>query len=269
MLIYMSTQQGNFMKPIQFRHLVRAGEFRKPTAGVCGGYAQANLVILPDAQAHDFLRFAQRNPKACPLLAVGEPGAWNLPALGADLDLRTDVPGYYVYRDGELAESPVSLEGLWRDDLVAFAIGCSFSFEEMLLAAGIPLRHIAQDRNIAMYRTNIPNAAAGPFAGNMVVSMRPLKAQDAIRAIQITSRFPAVHGAPVHLGDPRLIGIADLARPDYGDAVEVMADEVPVFWACGVTPQEAIRAARLPFVITHRPGYMLVTDIPNTALATL
>jgi uncharacterized protein YcsI (UPF0317 family) len=257
------------MKPIQFRHLVRAGEFRKPTAGVCGGFAQANLVILPDAQAHDFLRFSQRNPKACPLLAVGEPGAWNLPALGADLDLRTDVPGYYVYRDGELAESPVSLAGLWRDDLVAFAIGCSFSFEEMLLAAGIPLRHIAQDRNIAMYRTNIPNEAAGPFAGNMVVSMRPLKAQDAIRAIQITSRFPAVHGAPVHLGDPRLIGIADLARPDYGDAVEVMADEVPVFWACGVTPQEAIRAARLPFVITHRPGYMLVTDVPNASLATL
>ncbi len=257
------------MKPIQFRRLVRAGEFRKPTAGVCGGYAQANLVILPDAHAHDFLRFAQRNPKACPLLAVGEPGAWNVPALGADLDLRTDVPAYYVYRDGELAEAPVSLEGLWRDDLVAFAIGCSFSFEEMLLAAGIPLRHIEQDRNIAMYRTNIPNAASGPFGGNMVVSMRPLKAQDAIRAIQITSRYPAIHGAPVHLGDPRLIGIADLARPDYGDAVEVMADEIPVFWACGVTPQEAIRAARLPFVITHRPGYMLVTDIPNASLATL
>jgi len=257
------------MKPIEFRHLVRTGDFRKPTAGVCGGYAQANLVILPEAHGHDFLRFAQRNPKACPLLAVGEPGLWNLAALGADLDLRTDVPGYYVYRDGELAETPASLEGLWRDDLVAFAIGCSFSFEEMLLAAGIPLRHIEQDRNIAMYRTNIPNEAAGPFGGNMVVSMRPLKARDAIRAIQITSRFPAIHGAPVHLGDPRLIGIADLARPDYGDAVEVMADEVPVFWACGVTPQEAIRAARLPFVITHRPGYMLVTDIPNSSLATL
>jgi uncharacterized protein YcsI (UPF0317 family) len=257
------------MKPIQFRHLVRAGEFRKPTAGICGGFAQANLVILPEAQAHDFLRFAQRNPKACPLLAVGEAGAWSVPALGADLDLRTDVPGYYVYRDGELADTPASLEQLWRVDLVAFALGCSFSFEEMLLAAGIPLRHIEQDRNIAMYRTNIPNEVAGPFGGNMVVSMRPLKARDAIRAIQITSRFPAIHGAPVHLGDPHLIGIADLARPDYGDAVEVMADEVPVFWACGVTPQEAIRAARLPFVITHRPGYMLVTDIPNTSLATL
>jgi uncharacterized protein YcsI (UPF0317 family) len=269
MLVSMSLPREKSMKPIQFRRLVRAGEFRKPTAGVCGGYAQANLVILPDAHAHDFLRFAQRNPKACPLLAVGEPGAWNVPALGADLDLRTDVPAYYVYRDGELAEAPVSLEGLWRDDLVAFAIGCSFSFEEMLLAAGIPLRHIEQDRNIAMYRTNIPNAASGPFGGNMVVSMRPLKAQDAIRAIQITSRYPAIHGAPVHLGDPRLIGIADLARPDYGDAVPLQPGDVPMYWACGVTPQEAIRAARLPFVITHRPGYMLVTDIPNASLATL
>lgn len=257
------------MTPIQLRHLVRAGEFRKPTSGQCGGFAQANLVILPQVQAHDFLLFCQRNPKACPLLAVGEPGSWDVRALGLDVDIRTDVPGYYVYRHGELAESPVSLVDVWRDDLVVFAIGCSFSFEEMLLAAGIPLRHIQQDRNIAMYRTHIPNVAAGPFGGNMVVSMRPLKAQDAIRAIQITSRFPAIHGAPVHLGDPGLIGIADLARPDYGDAVEIMADELPVYWACGVTPQEAIRAARLPFVITHRPGYMLATDIQNASLATL
>ena len=257
------------MTPIQLRHLVRAGEFRKPTSGQCGGFAQANLVILPQAQAHDFLLFCQRNPKACPLLAVGEPGAWDVPALGLDVDIRTDVPGYYVYCHGELAESPASLVDVWCDDLVVFAIGCSFSFEEMLLAAGIPLRHIQQDRNIAMYRTNIPNVAAGPFGGNMVVSMRPLKAPDAIRAIQITSRFPAIHGAPVHLGDPGLIGIADLARPDYGDAVEIMADELPVYWACGVTPQEAIRAARLPFVITHRPGYMLATDIQNASLATL
>jgi len=249
------------MKPIEFRHLVRAGDFRKPSAGVCGGYAQANLVILPEAQAHDFLLFSQRNPKACPLLAVGEPGAWHVPALGADVDLRTDVPGYYVYRDGELAETPASLQGLWRDDLVAFAIGCSFSFEEMLLAAGIPLRHIAQDRNIAMYRTNIPNEAAGPFGGNMVVSMRPLKARDAIRAIQITSRFPAIHGAPVHLGDPRLIGIADLARPDYGDAVDIVDGEVPVFWACGVTAQWVAQQSRLPLCITHAPGKMFVTDL--------
>ncbi|SFU56661.1 putative hydro-lyase [Pseudoduganella namucuonensis] len=253
--------------PLEFRHAVRAGQFRLPTAGHCGDHAQANLVILPRAHADDFLLFCQRNPRACPLLAVGEAGQWNVAALGADMDLRGDVPGYYVYRDGELAGQPHTLHELWRDDLVAFAIGCSFSFEQMLMEAGIPLRHVAQRRNVAMYRTNIANAAAGPFGGDMVVSMRPMKARDAIRAIQITSRFPAVHGAPVHLGDPGLIGIADLARPDYGDAVDIAPDELPVFWACGVTPQEAIRAARLPLVITHRPGYMLITDIRNATLA--
>jgi uncharacterized protein YcsI (UPF0317 family) len=188
-------------------------------------------------------------------------------ALGADMDLRSDVPGYNIYRDGQLASQTHALHEVWRDDLVAFAIGCSFSFEQMLMEAGIPLRHVEQRKNVSMYRSNIPNQAAGPFGGNMVVSMRPMKARDAIRAIQITSRFPAVHGAPVHLGDPALIGIADLARPDYGDAVEIASDELPVFWACGVTPQEAIRGACLPLVITHQPGYMLVTDIPNATLA--
>ncbi|NRR33961.1 putative hydro-lyase [Oxalobacteraceae bacterium] len=255
------------MTPLEFRQQVRHGDFRQPTAGYCGSYAQANLVVLPQAHAHDFLLFCQRNARACPLLAVGEPGQWNLPRLGADMDIRSDVPGYNVYRDGQLAAQPHTLHDIWRDDLVVFAIGCSFSFEQMLMEAGIPLRHIAQRKNVAMYRSNILNQGAGPFGGNMVVSMRPMKAQDAIRAIQITSRFPAVHGAPVHLGDPALIGIADLARPDYGDAVEILADEIPVFWACGVTPQEAIRSAALPLVITHQPGYMLVTDIPNATLA--
>jgi uncharacterized protein YcsI (UPF0317 family) len=225
------------------------------------------LVILPQAQADEFLLFCQRNPRACPLLAVGEPGQWNVAALGADMDLRSDVPGYNIYRDGQLASQTHALHEVWRDDLVAFAIGCSFSFEQMLMEAGIPLRHVEQRKNVSMYRSNIPNQVAGPFGGNMVVSMRPMKARDAIRAIQITSRFPAVHGAPVHLGDPALIGIADLARPDYGDAVQIASDELPVFWACGVTPQEAIRGACLPLVITHQPGYMLVTDIPNATLA--
>jgi len=255
------------MNPFELRHQVRSGAFRQPTAGYCGDYAQANLVILPAQHASDFLLFCQRNPRACPLLAVGEPGQWQIDRLGADLDLRSDTPGYNIYRHGELAEQAHNLHAVWRDDLVAFAIGCSFSFEHMLMAAGIPLRHIAQRRNVAMYRTNIANAAAGPFAGQMVVSMRPMKAADAIRAVQITSRFPAVHGAPVHLGDPALIGIADISRPDYGDTVEIMPDEIPVFWACGVTPQEAIRHARLPLVITHQPGYMLVTDILNASLA--
>jgi uncharacterized protein YcsI (UPF0317 family) len=255
------------MTPLEFRHAVRNGQFRLPTAGQCGAYAQANLVILPQTHADAFLLFCQRNPKPCTMLAVREPGQRNVAQLGADLDLRADVPGYNLYRDGQLAEQPHALHAVWRDDLVAFAIGCSFSFEQMLMDAGIPLRHVEQGRNVAMYRTNIDSQRAGPFGGKLVVSMRPMKARDAIRAVQITSRFPAIHGAPVHLGDPALIGIADLSRPDYGDAVAIADDELPVFWACGVTPQEAIREARLPFVITHRPGYMLVTDIPNTSLA--
>ncbi|MET0265254.1 MAG: putative hydro-lyase [Duganella sp.] len=255
------------MTPFELRQQVRSGAFRLPTAGYCGDHAQANLVILPQQYAGDFLLFCQRNPRACPLLDVGTPGQWNLTALGADMDLRSDVPGYNVYRHGELAEQPHDLHALWRDDLVVFAIGCSFSFEQMLMDAGIPLRHVAQRQNVAMYRSNRSNQPAGPFAGNMVVSMRPMKAADAIRAIQITSRFPAIHGAPVHLGDPALIGIADIDRPDYGDPVEIKEDEIPVFWACGVTPQEAIRHARLPLVITHQPGYMLVTDIRNADLA--
>jgi uncharacterized protein YcsI (UPF0317 family) len=255
------------MTPLQLRHKVRNGEFRIPTAGYCGEFAQANLAILPQSHADAFLRFCQRNPKPCPLLAVGEPGQWNVPALGADMDLRTDVPGYYIYRDGELAGETTSLTELWQDDLVVFAIGCSFSFEEMLMKSGIPLRHVDQKKNVAMYRTNIPNQAAAPFGGNLVVSMRPMKARDAIRAVQITSRFPSVHGAPVHIGNPALIGIGDLSQPDFGEAVDILPDELPVFWACGVTPQDAIRSARLPLVITHSPGYMLVTDIRNSDLA--
>jgi uncharacterized protein YcsI (UPF0317 family) len=253
--------------PAQLRQAIRDGAFRQPTSGYCGDYAQANLVILPRQHAADFLLFCQRNPRACPLLAVGEPGQWSIPRLGTDLDIRSDVPGYNVYRNGDLAAQPTALHELWRDDMVVFAIGCSFSFEQMLIDAGIPLRHVQQGRNVAMYRTDIANQVAGPFGGNLVVSMRPMKATDAIRAIQITSRYPAVHGAPVHLGDPELIGIADLAQPDYGDAVEILPGEVPVFWACGVTPQQAIRHARLPLVITHQPGYMLVTDIRNADLA--
>lgn len=255
------------MTPLELRHKVRSGEFRLPTAGYCGDFAQANLVILPHTHADDFLLFCQRNQRACPLLAVGEPGQWNVGRLGEDMDLRSDAPGYNIYRGGLLASQTHALHEVWRDDLVAFAIGCSFSFEQMLMDAGIRLRHIEQRRNVAMYRSNIRNQSAGPFGGEMVVSMRPMKAADAIRAVQITSRFPAVHGAPVHLGDPALIGIADLARPDYGDAVDILPDELPVFWACGVTPQEAIRQARLPLAITHQPGYMLVTDIRNATLA--
>jgi uncharacterized protein YcsI (UPF0317 family) len=230
---------------------------------------QANLVVLPQADAADFLLYCQRNPRPCPLLAVTEPGACAVPSLGAGIDLRTDAPCYRVWRHGDLVQQPTDVRALWREDFVTFVIGCSFSFEWALLAEGIGLRHVAQGRNVAMYRTHIATEPAGRFSGPLVVTMRPLKAADVIRAVQITSRFPAVHGAPVHLGDPSLIGIRDLAHPDYGDAVEVKPDEIPVFWACGVTPQAALAAARPALCITHAPGSMLITDLRNHQLATL
>ena len=248
---------------------IRAGAFSGTTAGLAPGNVQANLVILPKALAHDFLRFAQANPKPCPVLAVSEPGSPRLPGVGEDLDIRSDLPRYRVWRRGDLVEEPFDLFHVWRDDLVSFALGCSFSFEEALLEEGIELRHITCGSNVPMYRTNIHCAPAGPFAGPLVVSMRPLNPRDAIRAIQITSRFPSVHGAPVHIGLPETIGIEDLAKPDYGDAVPVESDELPVFWACGVTPQAVIADVGPDFCITHAPGSMLITDLLNSRLASL
>jgi uncharacterized protein YcsI (UPF0317 family) len=251
------------------RIAARKGELSGNTAGVALGYVQGNLVVLPEALATDFLRFAQRNPKPCPLLGVSEPGSRRIPELGLDLDIATDLPKYRVWRKGELVDEPASVESCWRDDLVSFVIGCSFTFEEPLLAAGIPLRHVACGDNVAMYRTSIPTQPAGPFRGPMVVSMRPFKPADTIRAVQITSRYPAVHGAPVHIGLPELIGIADIMKPDYGDPVEIKADELPVFWACGVTPQAVIAASKPDFAITHAPGSMLVTDRRNAEYAVI
>ncbi len=239
------------------------------TAGLAAGFVQGNLVVLPAEEAGEFLRFCVANPKPCPLLAVSEPGDPHLPALGADLDLRTDLPRYRVWRAGELVAEPTDICAHWRDDLVAFVLGCSFSFEEALIADGIPLKHLAMGRNVAMWRTSIPCTPAGRFAGPLVVSMRPFRPADAIRAIALTARFPAVHGAPVHIGHPQLIGIEDLSSPHYGDPVPVADDELPVFWACGVTPQAVIAAARVPFAITHAPGCMLVTDLRNSRLAAL
>lgn len=248
------------------REAARSGRLSSHTSGLAREYVQANLAILPAALAGDFLRFCQRNPKSCPLLHVSEPGEYLFDELGAGLDIRSDVPRYRVWEHGELTAEPTDLRDIWRDDLVSFVIGCSFSFEHALLAAGISLRHVEEGRNVAMYRTNIPTRPAGPFHGPMVVSMRPLRAADAIRAVQITARTPEVHGAPVHLGNPALIGIHDILQPDYGDAVSILDDELPVFWACGVTPQSAIAAAKPAFCITHAPGHMLVTDLLNRRL---
>lgn len=239
------------------------------TAGVANGFVQGNLAIIPEQYAGAFHRFCQLNPKPCPIIGMSDPGNPFIPALGADLDIRTDVPRYRVWRDGEMVEEPTDLLAHWRDDLVTFVLGCSFSFEEALMADGLPIRHIERGCRVPMYRTNIACTPSGPFAGPMVVSMRPFKPAQAIRAVQITTRFPAVHGAPVHLGHPEQIGIVDITKPDYGDPVPVAADEIPVFWACGVTPQAVISAAKLPFAITHAPGLMLITDLKNKDLAVL
>ncbi|MDR6856867.1 putative hydro-lyase [Variovorax guangxiensis] len=269
----MSTLQAPFRTPDaassarDVRLAARSGALQSHTSGLASAHVQGNLVILPKSHAADFLRYCQANPKPCPLLGVSEPGDPALPMLGEDIDIRSDLPRYRVWRDGELVDEPGDVRALWREDLVSFVIGCSFTFEHALMAEGIALRHVVQQRNVAMYRTNIATVPAGVFRGPMVCSMRPLRATDAIRAVQITSRFPAVHGAPVHLGDPALIGIRAIAHPDYGDPVDVMPDELPVFWACGVTPQAALAEARLPFAITHAPGAMLVTDLPHHRLA--
>src|SRR3989449_10158998 len=217
------------------------------TAGVANGFVQGNLAILPEKLAASFHRFCQLNPKPCPVIGMSDVGNPHIPSLGADLDIRTDLPRYRVWRDGEVVEEPTDIREHWRDDLVAFVLGCSFSFEEALVEAGIELRRIACNATVPMYRTSIATAPAGPFHGPMVVSMRPLRPADAIRAIQITTRFPAVHGAPVHIGKPELIGIADLMKPDYGDAVPVNENELPVFWACGVTPQSVVAMAKPDF----------------------
>lgn len=252
---------------LEVRRASRTGALDAPTAGLAPGYVQGNLAILPRDWAEEFLRFCQSNPKPCPLLSVSEAGSPHIPALGADLDIRTDIPRYRIWENGELKGEPRDLSSVWRDDLVSFVIGCSFSFEEALLQNGVPVRHIERGTNVPMYRTNIETQRAGRFHGPMVVSMRPMKPADAIRAVQITTRLPAVHGAPVHIGFPEQIGIDDIGRPDYGDPVPIEAGELPVFWACGVTPQAAIAAAHPPFAITHAPGFMLVTDLKNAQLS--
>jgi uncharacterized protein YcsI (UPF0317 family) len=246
----------------------RNGSLSAPTSGLAPGYVQANIVILPAAAASDFQTFCQLNPRACPLLAMSpEPGVPTFPELGDDIDIRVDLPKYRVWRNGDVAEQAPDISEIWEADWTAFALGCSFSFEEALLDAGIEIRNITEGVNVPMYITQIPCATAGPFAGKMVVSMRPMVASDAIRAIQICSRFPSVHGAPIHLGDPSQIGIANLNNPDFGEAVAVKESEIPLFWACGVTPQVALQGAKLPLAVTHEPGHMLVTDLKNTDLA--
>ncbi|RKO65857.1 putative hydro-lyase [Desulfofundulus salinus] len=257
------------LSPAELRSAIRKGDYNRPTPGLASGYAQANLVILPKDLAFDFLLFCQRNPKPCPVLDVTEVGDPEPKFAAPGADLRTDLPRYRVYEYGQMVAEVTNITDYWRDDLVAFLLGCSFTFEEALLNAGVPVRHIEEGKNVPMFITGISCRQAGPFHGPLVVSMRPIPAHLVIRAVQVTSRYPAVHGAPVHIGQPELIGIKDLNRPDFGDAVTIYPGEVPVFWACGVTPQAVAMAAKPELMITHAPGHMFITDLRDQDLAVI
>lgn len=252
--------------PREVRLAIRARRHTGHTAGLAPGHVQGNLCILPREYAEEFREFCARNPKPCPLIGMSEPGDPRIPALGADLDIRTDIAKYRVYEHGVLKQEVTDLKALWREDLVSFILGCSFSFEEALMRAGLRLRYVDEGRNVPMYRTSVDTVPAGRFRGKLVVSMRPFKPADAIRAIEITAKYPRVHGSPVHIGFPEKIGIGELDRPWVGDPTEVKEDELPLFWACGVTPQSVVLDAKPSLCITHAPGHMLVTDLKNESL---
>lgn len=256
------------LHPRELRKIVREGRWTGGTEGLARGYAQANLIILPKEVALDFLIFCQRNPKPCPIVEVTDPGSPMITQV-ANADLRTDLPRYSVYKEGKLVDQPNDITSYWRDDLVGFLIGCSYSFEEALLNAGIPLRHQEENKIVSVYTTNVPCVPAGRFAGPMVVSMRPVKRDQLVRAVQVTSRFPATHGAPVHIGDPSLIGV-DLEKTDFDTGVfDLAEDDVPVFWGCGGTPQAVALASKIDFMITHKVGHLFVTDKLSEAIAAI
>ena len=253
----------------QVRAAIRTGSYGGHTSGLAAGKLQCNLAILPERFALDFLRFCQRNPKPCPVVGVSDSGDPFLPTLGSDIDIRSDVSKYRVFKDGALTDEVDDISALWADDFVTVALGCSFTFENALARNGIPVRHMETGRNVPMYRSNIELMPAGPFAGKMVVTMRPIPAHQVDQACEISARYPQAHGAPIGFGDPENIGIGDLSQPDWGDAVEVKDGEVPVYWACGVTPQNVLLDAKLPLCITHSPGHMLIADVAEDAETTI
>ncbi|WZL74996.1 putative hydro-lyase [Clostridiaceae bacterium 35-E11] len=259
----------DFAKPSEVRQMIRKSTFKQPTAGICRGYAQGNLVTLPKKLAYDFLLFAQRNPKPCPILEVTDVGSKEFKDCAPGSDITTDIPKYRIYEKGELVGEYEEIQRFWQDDFVSFLLGCSFTFEAALIEENIEVRHIQAQTNVPMYITNIQCKPAGVFAGPMVVSMRPIPFDQVVKAVQITSRYPSVHGAPVHIGDPKHIGIHDIYAPDFGDAVEIKENEIPVFWACGVTPQAAAMYVKPDIMITHAPGHMFITDIKNHTLSVL
>lgn len=254
------------MTPKEARGLIREGKYTKQTSGMCAGYAQANLAVLPAEYAYDFLLFTQRNPKSCPVLEVSDKGSRLLKFIAPEADIAKDIPKYRIYKNGVPDSEYTDVAQYWREDFVSFLIGCSFSFESELLASDVPVRHIEEDRNVPMYITSIECVPAGIFHGRMVVSMRPMPHDQVIRAVNVTATMPRVHGCPVHIGDPSIIGISDISKPDFGDSVTIHPGEVPVFWACGVTPQSVIMSVKPRIAITHAPGHMLITDVKNTLL---
>ena len=259
------SEQG-ILVPTEVRKLIREEKITGPTSSMCPGYAQANLVVLPKEYAYDFLLFTQRNPKSCPILEVSQAGDRLLRKIAPGADIATEIPRYRIYENGVMTGEYTNVESFWREDLVSFLIGCSFSFESELLEAGIEVRHISMGCNVPMYITNIECEPAGIFSGKMVVSMRPIPYGQLVKAVTVTEQMPKVHGTPIHIGDPSVIGIRDVNRPDFGDAVPIKPGEVPVFWCCGVTPQSVVMNVKPSFCITHAPGHMLITDVKNTEL---
>lgn len=254
------------MQPKEVRTLIREGKITGQTSGMCDGYAQGNLIVLPKEYAYDFLLFAQRNPKSCPILEVGDMGSRLVKKMAECGDIATDIPKYRVWENGVLTGEYTEVSRFWRDDFVYFLIGCSFSFEGELLAADVPVRHIEEGKNVPMYLTNIDCEEAGIFHGKVVVSMRPMPAEQVIRAVSITSSMPRVHGAPIHIGDPEKIGIKDISKPDFGESVTIKNGEIPVFWCCGVTPQSVVMSSKPSVAISHAPGHMFITDVKNSLL---
>ena len=252
--------------PAEFRHLCREGKFTEPTSGYCPGYAQANLIILPKEEAYDFLLFTQRNPKPCPILEVTDTGSRSTTFVGKDLDIAKDFPKYRIYRDGVMTDEVTDIEEYWQDDFVSFVIGCSFSFESEMIEAGIEIRHNTMGCNVPMYITNIDCVPAGRFSGKMVVSMRPIPYDQLVKTVTVSAAIPKVHGSPIHIGDPSVIGIKDIDHPEFGDPVYFKEGEVPVFWPCGVTPQSVVMNVKPHLAITHAPGHMLITDVKNVNL---
>ncbi|MDJ0775149.1 MAG: putative hydro-lyase [Mastigocoleus sp. MO_167.B18] len=252
--------------PSEIRQLCRCGKLDTPTPGLGLGFVQANLVVLPYTLAFEFLLFCQRNPKACPILDVTEIGDPEPKIIAPEADIRTDLPRYKIFRHGNFIEETTDIRKFWRNDLVAFLIGCSFSFENAMLNSGLSVRHLEEKKNVPMYKTNIQCISTQTFSSPLVVSMRPLSADKVVRAVEVTSRYYKAHGSPVHIGNPDAIGIEDLAKPDHGDTVTINDGEVPVFWACGVTTQTAILQAKPELAITHSPGHMFVSDLKDESL---